>query len=166
VVVALVEQDNEGQAEQSGSQYQIIRNAVPVHVAHLGLQSPGRRNYYNGLFRAGGKLQPNCVERVAGESLLDDGRFLQAVIAVKSRGVMGDRRVNAQCRRFGSDENRGDCGRMVRKVSLKLTSRNVLRARVDAKRYSERERQQDFWAEFHRLCFLPWCPDSFLHSRH
>jgi hypothetical protein len=51
-------------------------------------------------------------------------------------------------------------------ISLELTSRDVLSVRANANRYSERERQLEFWAEFHRPCFLPLRPESFLHSKH
>jgi hypothetical protein len=55
---------------------------------------------------------------------------------------------------------------MAHEISLALTSRDVSSVRANANRCSERERQLEIWAEFHRPCLLPLRAESLLHSKY
>src|ERR1700733_7760729 len=57
---------------------------------HLDLKSAGRSGHFDGLLGAGSEVQLNRVLGVPGGGLLNHGRYIQAVIAVKIHEVISD----------------------------------------------------------------------------
>ena len=90
MLVAVIDEDRRKPSNERGSKHHVVWNFISGHVVHLDLQSAGRRRHYDGLLRAGGQMQLNCVLCVPGRGLLNDGRRIQAVIPVKIHEVISD----------------------------------------------------------------------------